>query len=147
MEKVLVTSIFLYSYNVFYPFWYKSHHLCIVLMCFFLFFIQTGLKFCRYVNSLLKKNSGTCIIQHTCQNFFRQIRDNGLHFPGFAYIFQDRTNPPPPLSTHTHTPTPTPTTTTIFFPKSRPAVIFRYAKTHWCKIVKNLINRRATWNF
>ena len=27
---------------------------------------------------------------HTCHNFFRQIRDNGLNFPGFVLIFQDR---------------------------------------------------------
>ena len=31
----------------------------------------------------------------TCHNFFRQIWDNGLHFPGFASIFWDR---PPPLN-------------------------------------------------
>ena len=34
-------------------------------------------------------------IRHTCHNFFRQIQDNGLHFPGFASIFRDR---PPPFN-------------------------------------------------
>ena len=58
----------------------------------------------------------------TCHNFFRQIQDNGLHFPGFASIFWDRA---PPLN---------------FFFNYRPIVIFRYAETQWYKIVKNLIS-------
>ena len=72
---------------------------------------------------------------HTCHNFFRQIQDNGLHFPGFASVFRDR--PPFPHSD-------------LFF-NYRPVVIFRYGKTQSCKIVKKIIlligERREFFNF
>ena len=35
-------------------------------------------------------------LQHRCHNFFRQIQDCGLNFPGFALIFWDRLRYPPP---------------------------------------------------
>ena len=62
--------------------------------------IDRGIKFlpclfvCLFHYLFVRQKTFTLTImvsdKHTCHNFFKQIRDNGLHFPGFASIFRDR---------------------------------------------------------
>ena len=81
-DKMLVTSIFSFSHNVFFPIKSRNDHLRNIL--------------CVVRNAFNLDRAKILSFGHTCHNFFRQIRDNGLHFPGFASIFRDRHTPPPP---------------------------------------------------
>ena len=48
-------------------------------------------KICHFFVAFVEDNATMSSIRyHACHNFFRQIRDNGLNFPGFAVIFRDR---------------------------------------------------------